>query len=247
MTDPRTSELATEIAVVETDVRAELRLLGRALVAYGLIGIGLGLVGLVLAVGLVARLGSATGTLVPRLDALGTSLRSVATAMEDGAASSRVAASTIETTTPSIRGLAGTVDATVPTLRGMGGTLEGFDVFGARPLAAAGGRFTELADDLRNLGPQLRGLADGLAPNAATLRRTSDSMARVADELRAAGGIVGGGLYGWLVGLVGLLVVALLAWVLAPALGALVLGRWLLRRGDRLGRTGERVGPSGGR
>lgn len=211
-----------------SELRAGLRLLGRALVGYGIAGLVLGGLGLLLALTLLLRFADATGSLVPRLTALGDSIDAIATAMDDAAATSRTAAATIETTTPAVEGLAATVEATGPTLGRMGATLESFSLLGARPLAEAGSRFRELSDDLRDLGPQLRGLSSGLRPNAVTLRGTAGSFERVADELRAAARVVGGVTIGTLAALVALLVLALLAWVVAPAVGAIVLGRRIL-------------------
>jgi hypothetical protein len=116
----------------------------------------------------------------------------------------------------------------------MGTALQSLSILGSQPLADAGTQFVALSTDLQDLGPQLRGLSAGLTPNAGTLRESSASFTRLATELRAARDTLSGGsVQGSVVGVLGaalLLIVALIAWVLLPAIGAIVLAVWLLRR-----------------
>lgn len=220
-----------QLTAAESELGRTGRVIGRALVAYGLLGLLLGIAGLAVVAVLATRLALAGGEILPRLAQTGGSLDSVADALEDAAASSRVAASSIETTMPPVEGLADTVDRTGPTLGRIGDTLESFTILGTRPLSDAGARFSELSADLRDLGPQLRGLATGLTPNAESLRGSAESLGAVAAEIRVAARAIEGRSIGGLLGAVVAVILALLlAWVLAPAVGALLLGIWLLRR-----------------
>ncbi|HEX9044301.1 MAG TPA: hypothetical protein VF802_04665 [Candidatus Limnocylindrales bacterium] len=210
------------------------RRLGRGLILYGLVGCVLGALGLLVAAVLLARMVLAGADVLPHVNAIAATIDITAQAMDDAATTSRGAATTIETTMPSVSGLADTVDRTGPTLGRMGETLQSFSILGSQPLVDAGTQFVQLSADLKDLGPQLRGLANGLTPNAVTLRASAASFTRLAAELRAAhdtleGGVVQDSVATVLAATL-LLIVALIAWVLVPAVGALVLGVWLLRR-----------------
>jgi hypothetical protein len=222
------------VSAPTSEFHAGARRLARGLLVYGIAGCVLGAVGLVVALALLARLAIAGGDILPRVDTIAATIDATARAMDDAASTSRSAATTIETTMPSVSGLADTVDRTGPTLGRMGSALQSFSILGSQPLADAGTQFVALSADLKDLGPQLRGLSDGLTPNAATLRESAASFTRLAAELRSArdtlsGGVVQGGVVEVL-GAALLLIVALIAWVLLPAVGAIVLGVWLLRR-----------------
>ncbi|HEX8939865.1 MAG TPA: hypothetical protein VF763_06840 [Candidatus Limnocylindrales bacterium] len=123
--------------------------------------------------------------------------------------------------------------------RSMGATFDGLtaasdvDILGARPLGGLGQGFGQAAGQARDLAATLDALGASLDQDRADLGRSQADLAAIRDEVAAladqveamppfADASAGAGALRWVF-------LALLAWLLVPAVTSLVVGAWLLR------------------
>ncbi len=214
-------------------LRGGLRRLSTGLIAYGLIGIVLALVGAFALswvggrVGAVAdRTGEQVGSIVSTLDETAIVLGSMGT-------SATSFSGTLERTPPAVRQTAATVANLRANLVLVQGQLAAINILGARPLADAANLFGQMATDLDGLDARLEVIAadldanrEALLDNSTKLQSLGTELDGVADDLRA------GSIEESLADVQLILVVLsalLVVWALLPAGGALGLGWWLRR------------------
>jgi hypothetical protein len=218
-----------------TSLRAGLRQLGGGLIAYGLVGLAVALVGLIGLVSVAGRIGGLTERTNTQVVSLVTTIESSATVLTDAGASALSFSVTLERTPPTVHQAAATVADLRANLRDIESQLGSVTILGARPLATTASRFGQMATNLEGLDTRLDLIAtdlgqnrDRLLANARSLSSLGERLSTIADELRA--GFVEDSVAD-ISSVLTILLALLVLWALVPAVGALALGWWL--RGPR--------------
>ena len=214
-------------------LRGGLRRLSTGLIAYGVAGLAVALLGLV-ALGWTA--GRVAG-LADRVDVeatqLATTLDRTADTLRSAGSSAITFSVTLERTPPSVRQAAETIRNLRPNLQAIESQLSSINILGSRPLADAARLFGDMATDLQGLDTRLDLIADDLGTNRDALLRNADSLDALADRTeimaeRVHTGFFQGGLDDLRIVLV-LTILVFVGWTAVPAIGALALGVWLRR------------------
>lgn len=210
-----------------------LRRLATGLVAYGIVGLLVAVVGLVALTRTADRLGTVAGGLSGEVDRLGRILDRTATALDGAATTADGFSATVDRTSPTVRRAASAVAAIGPRLRALETEAKSVSILGTRPLAGIGGLFGEIAVQIDGLDAELTAIADQLTANQGALVDNAASLGRLAAEVRSleerltSEGVVEG-----LDDAEGLVLLALglfVTWSALPAFAALALGIWLRR------------------
>lgn len=215
-------------------LRRGLRRLSTGLIAYGVVGVLLALIGaFALAwvggrVGAIAdRTGEQIGSIVSTLDQTAIVLSSMGT-------SATSFSGTLERTPPAVRQTAQTVANLRENLILVQGQLSAINILGARPLANAANLFGQMAVDLEGLDTRLEVIAADLDDNRAALVENSTRLQALGTELDGVADDLRGGTIEESLADVELILIVLSAllivWALLPAVGALGLGWWLRRQ-----------------
>ena len=207
--------------------------LSRGLIAYGVLGL------LVAVVGLGTLIW--TGTTVTAFDArmtreseeLGRTLRRAATALEDASTSAESFRTTLDATPPSIRQAAQTVRNLRPRLLGLQAQAGAINILGSQPLGGIGELFGQMATDLEGLDEQLDTIAGQLGTNQEALVRNARSLGETASQLDAFAERIEDGLITQSIGdlrtILGAVLAMLIVAMALPSLGALAFGLWIRR------------------
>jgi hypothetical protein len=214
-------------------LRGGLRRLSGGLIAYGIAGLAVALLGLV-ALGWTA--GRVAG-LADRVDAeatqLAITLDRTADTLRAAGSSAITFAVTLERTPPSVRQTAETIRNLRPNLQAIESQLSSISILGTRPLADAARLFGEMASDLQGLDTRLDLIANDLGTDRDSLLRNAESLNELADRTevvaeRVRTGFIQDGLEDLRIVLV-LTILVFVGWTAVPAIGTLVLGLWLRR------------------
>ncbi len=207
--------------------------LSRGLIAYGIVGLLVALLGLGTLLWTAGAVGGFNDRVADESEQLGATLRGTARALDDASRTAETFESTLEQTPPSVRQAAQTIRNLRPRLVALQAQAGAIEIFGSRPLGSIGELFGQMAVDLEGLDDQLDRIADSLGGNQESLRTNARSLAALADELsgfadRLDGGVVTDSLSE--VRTILALVLAVLVVAMAvPAAGALAFGLWLRR------------------
>lgn len=214
-------------------LRGGLRRLSTGLIAYGLIGLVVALLGLIALAWAGGRVSAVADSVDVEVEQMTVTLDRTADSLHDAGALAGSFAVTLERTPPSVRQAAATIRDLRPNLEQIGVQLRSFEIFGSAPLAGPGGVFQEMATGMRDLDTQLETIAadldtdrGALVANARSLTEAGDQTAILADRVRA------GFIQESLDDIRAVLTVAiavLVGWAAIPAMGALLLGLWLRR------------------
>lgn len=192
------------------------RAAGIGLTAYGLIGIVLIAVTLLVGGAALGRVERLTGSLNGTLTAAATTARSSVKALgnlQEGVATSSTAA----------HDASGLVDQASATSAQLGAAMT-LSILGAQPLLPMAASFNDLSTQLHGLSGDLRSIGSALDTSASDLEGLQLDMERLTTRLESldtSSGIVTGGN-------LRLALLALLTWLAIPALGSLLLGIALL-------------------
>ena len=214
-------------------LRRGLRRLSTGLIAYGVVGLLLALIGAFALTWVGGRVGAVADRTGEQVDSIVTTLDQTAIVLSSMGTSATSFSGTLERTPPAVRQTAQTVANLRQNLVLVQGQLSAINILGARPLANAANLFGQMAVDLEGLDTRLEVIATDLDNNRAALLANSASLQSlgteldgVADDLRA------GAIEESLADVQLILVVLsalLIVWALLPAAGALFLGWWLRR------------------
>jgi hypothetical protein len=210
-----------------------LRRLPVGLIAYGVGGLVIGAIGLVVLLGAVGAVGRASGNISGDVDQLGGLLDRTATALDDAAGTARGFSGTVERTGPTVRQAATAIHDIGPRLRDLESQTNAIEILGSRPLSSLSGLFGQIATQLEGLDTQLATIADDLAANQGVLTTNATSLGDLATEVRSlrtrlSVDDIGAGLDSAKSLLIAILALFVMG-VAAPAIGALALGLWLRR------------------
>ena len=186
--------------------------IGLALVAYGGVGILLVATALVAGWGGIARIDAALGSAAQAsatIDAVADAFAGFDTSLEAAARSAEHAA-------VATRDASGTASRLADAMS--------LNIFGAQPLLPLANDFRRQSADLRTIASDLEQLGGSLAKDRLEVGRIHDHVSALSARVGAFGGGSAPGMG------IGVLLVALLAWIGAQAAAAVALGIVLLRR-----------------
>lgn len=224
------------------DLRTGLRRLSTGLIAYGVIGLAIAILGLVASLSLGTRVDGLVDRSSEQLDTVIATLDETAAALSDAGTSAVSFSVTLERTPPTVRQAAQTVGNLQGNLRTVEGQLASLSILGTRPLADVAALFGQMSSDLEGLDTRLGLIADdlednrvALLANARSLAAMGERLAGIADDLQGSGASLeptGSGLrssFDDLRATITILALIVVAWAALPAIGALALGWWLRR------------------
>lgn len=224
------------------DVRTGLRRFSTGLIAYGLVGSVIAILGVVALLSLGTRVDGLVDRTSEQVDTVIATLDETAAALSQAGTSAVSFSVTLERTPPTVRQAAQTVGNLQGNLRTVEGQLASLSILGTRPLADVAALFGQMSSDLDGLDTRLGLIADdlednrdALLANARSLRAMGDRLAGIANDLRGSGGPVEDADSGFrssfedLRAMLTILALILVAWAALPAIGALAMGWWLRR------------------
>ena len=194
------------------------RTVGRLLVAYGVIGFALVLVGALIGFDLAGRVEGLSGTATATLTAASRATDATADAFVDVDASLEEARASSESAAMLAREASG-------TLRSLAAAMD-LSIFGAQPLAPLAGEFEASADQAAELADTLDRVGSSLGDTRADVARIGPELTALSEELTALGDqpeSVSAAVP------LRLFVVLLLVWLVMQAGGSLFAGVVLLR------------------
>jgi hypothetical protein len=213
--------------------RLGLHRIAAGLIAYGILGLAVALVGLAVVATTVGRLGSLGDSLPGEVERLTVILDRTADALDEAGETATSFSGTIDRTGPAVRQAATAVRDIVPQLRALESQAGAISIFGSQPLAPLGQLFGQIAGELDGLDAQLDTIAGQLTANRGALVTNAESLGALAGEIRSLGGRLESGGdtdgIGDVSGAVAALAIVLLILAAIPAAGALALGVWLRR------------------
>jgi hypothetical protein len=221
-------------------VRRAADMLSRGLIAYGLIGMLVALIGLGTLFWTGATVAGFNDRMTSESQELGATLRRAATALDNASDTARSFRTTLDATPPSVRQAAQTIRNLRPRLLGLQQQASSLNILGSQPLLGIGELFGQMATDLEGLDGQLDGIADQLGGNQEALETNARSLAGTATQLDEFADRIDDGLITESVGdmrtILGVVLAMLVVAIAVPAGGALAFGLWIrreLRRGLR--------------
>jgi len=214
-------------------LRGGLRRLSTGLIAYGVLGLVLALVGGFALTWVGGRVGGIADRTSEQVESIVSTLDQTALVLESMGTSATSFSGTLERTPPAVRQTAVTVANLRANLTLVQGQLAAINILGARPLADAANLFGQMAADLEGLDTRLETIATDLDNNRAALTDNSARLKSLGTELGGvADGLRAGPIEESLADVQLILVVMsilLIGWTALPAAGALGLGWWLRR------------------
>jgi hypothetical protein len=211
--------------------RRGLTRLANALIVYGVIGLLAAAIGLAALMAASARIGSLGERIVSEAVSLDAIIDRTADVLDDAATTAESFGPTVGQTSATVDGAATAIRDIEPRLRDLETQAAAIEIFGNRPVAPLGQLFGQIANDISGLDEQLDGIATELGENEAALTANATSLAALADLVRAyterlkpeaidAGIDESRRLL--------LMTLALfIGWTTVPALGSLIVGRWM--------------------
>jgi hypothetical protein len=214
-------------------LRGGLSRLATGLIAYGLIGLAVAVLGLVVLGWASGRIAGLADTVDAEASQLVVTLDRTADALHDAGTSATAFASTLERTPPSVRQAAQTIRTLKPNLESIGAQLGSINILGTQPLSGPAQLFGEMAADLEGLDTRLDLIADDLDTDRSALLQNADSLRGLGDRTelladRVRTGFIQGGLDDLRAVLI-LTILVFAGWTAVPAAGALAMGVWLRR------------------
>lgn len=214
-------------------LRRGLRRLSTGLIAYGLVGLALALIGAFALAWVGGRVGAVADRTGDQVESIVSTLDETAIVLSSMGISATSFSGTLERTPPAVRQTAQTVANLRANLILVEGQLGAINILGARPLANAATLFGQMAVDLEGLDARLEVIAtdlddnrEALLDNSTKLQALGIELDGVADDLR--GGTIEESLADVQL-ILTVLSALLIVWAALPAGGALGLGWWIRR------------------
>jgi hypothetical protein len=225
--------------------RRGLLRLSNALIVYGVIGLLAALIGFAALISASGRIGSLGDRIISEAVSLDAIIDQTADVLDDAATTATSFSPTVRQTSASVGAAAVALRDIEPRLRDMEAQANAIEIFGARPVAALGQLFGQIATDISGLDDQLDGIATEMGGTEAALTANAESLGALSDLVRAyKGRLKPAAIDAGIDEARGLLLMTLalfIAWTAVPAVGSLIVGRWMRRLVE-----GERVGPTVG-
>jgi hypothetical protein len=231
--DPSGRVLVPDSELRMGDLRPGLRRLANGLVAYGVVGLIVTLLGLVALAWVGGRIGELSERTAARVTQVAETLDATSQALTDASDTAKTFATTLTTTVAAVDAAGGRVRELEPTLADLESQFRSVNILGAQPLSRAADVVGSIHGTLAGLDTQLSAVADSLRNGHDRLTANGSSLAVLGSKIGALGddlrsGIVEDSLADVrAIVTVTMLVVAI--WAAVPAIGALVVGMWLRR------------------
>jgi hypothetical protein len=216
-----------------TDWRRGLLRLANALIVYGVIGLLATAIGIAALISASGRIGSLGERIVSEAVSLDAIIDRTAAVLNDAAATARSFAPTVKQTSGTVRSAAVAIRDIEPRLRDLETQANAIDIFGSKPVAPLGQLFGQIAGDISGLDDQLDGIATEMDRNETALTANSASLGALADLVGAyKGRLKPAAIDAGIEDARRLLLITLalfIGWTAIPAVGSLIVGRWMRR------------------
>jgi len=211
--------------------RLGLARLATALIVYGIIGLIAAAIGFVALIAASGRIGSLGDRIVSEAVSLDAIIVRTADVLDDAAATAASFGPTVAQTSATVRDAASAVHDIGPRLLDLETQADAIEIFGSRPVAPLGQLFGKIASDISGLDEQLDGIATEMGRNEAALTANAASLRTLADLVRAYTGrlkpeAIDAGI-DEARRLLLLTLALFIGWTAVPAVGALIVGRWM--------------------
>jgi hypothetical protein len=216
-----------------TEWRRGLLRLANALIVYGVIGLLATAIGIAALISASGRIGSLGERIVSEAVSLDAIIDRTAAVLNDAAATARSFAPTVKQTSGTVRSAAVAIRDIEPRLRDLETQANAIDIFGSKPVAPLGQLFGQIAGDISGLDDQLDGIATEMDRNETALTANSASLGALADLVGAyKGRLKPAAIDAGIEDARRLLLITLalfIGWTAIPAVGSLIVGRWMRR------------------
>ena len=213
--------------------RRGLLQLANALIVYGVIGLLATAIGIAALISASGRIGSLGERIVSEAVSLDAIIDRTAAVLNDAAATARSFAPTVKQTSGTVRSAAVAIRDIEPRLRDLETQANAIDIFGSKPVAPLGQLFGQIAGDISGLDDQLDGIATEMDRNETALTANSASLGALADLVGAyKGRLKPAAIDAGIEDARRLLLITLalfIGWTAIPAVGSLIVGRWMRR------------------
>jgi hypothetical protein len=220
--------------------RRGLARLANALMVYGVIGLVAAAIGIAALLAASARIGSLGERIVSEAVSLDAIINRTAGVLDDAATTAGSFGPTVGQTATTVTEAATALRDIEPRLRDLETQANAIEIFGNRPVAPLGQLFGQIATDISGVDDQLDGIASELGRNEAALTANARSLGALADLVRAyTGRVKPEAIDAGIDDARRLLLITLalfIGWTAVPAVGSLIVGRWMhaLVRLDRV-------------
>ena len=216
-----------------TEWRRGLWRLANALIVYGVIGLLAAAIGVAALVAASGRIGLLGERIVSEAVSLDTIIDQTAGVLDDAATTAESLGPTVERTSATVRSAAVALRDIEPRLRDLETQANAIEIFGQRPVAPLGQLFGQIAGDISGLDDQLDGIATEMGQNQSALTANARSLGALADLVRAyKGHLEPAAIDAGIDEARRLLLLTLalfIGWTAVPAVGSLIVGRWMRR------------------
>ncbi len=213
------------------------RRLSQGLIAYGLVALGVAIIGFGAMVWVNGRISTIRADAEASVAQAATTMELAATVLRGASTTAQSFSGTAEQTRQAVSAAVATVAEARSDLSTLEAQLRSVSVLGATPLASSADAVGRIAASLDGIESQipvvadsLRGNRDALAGNAAALSDLADGTAALAARLEPG---VGQDAFGDVQQVIAVTLLMFAAWSCVPAIGAIGLGVWL--RGELAG------------
>lgn len=221
------------MTAAEAEWRRGLVRLANALIAYGVIGLVAAAVGIAALFAASGRIGAMGERIVSEAVSLDAIIVLTADVLDDAATTAGTFGPTVKQTSVTVSEAAGAIRGIEPRLRDLETQANAIEIFGQRPVAPLGQLFGQIATDVSGLDEQLDGIATEMGRNEAALTANAESLGALADLVRAyKGRLKPDAIDAGIDDARRLLLLTLglfIGWTAVPALGSLIVGRWIRR------------------
>ena len=213
--------------------RRGLLRLANALIVYGVIGLLAAAIGLAALISASSRIGSLGERIVSEAVSLDAIIVLTADVLDDAARTAGTFGPTVKQTSVTVSQAAGAIRDIEPRLRDLETQANAIEIFGQRPVAPLGQLFGQIATDVSGLDEQLDGIATEMGRNEEALTANAASLGALADLVRAyKGRLQPAAIDAGIDDARRLLLLTLalfIGWTAVPAVGSLIVGRWMRR------------------
>jgi hypothetical protein len=221
----------SEETLLVVEWRHGLARLANALIVYGVIGLLAAAIGLAALVAASARIGSLGEKIVSEAVSLDAIIDQTADVLDDAATTAAGFGPTVGQTSLTVREAATALRDIEPRLRDVEAQANAIEIFGNRPVAPLGQLFGQIANDISGLDDQVDGIATELGRNEAALTANAESLDALADIVRAyTSRVKPDAIDAGIDDARRLLLITLalfIGWTAVPAVGSLIVGRWM--------------------
>jgi hypothetical protein len=207
--------------------------LSRGLIAYGIVGLAVTAIGLGALVWANDRVGHLHAEFDATIGRLATTMEVAAFVLHGASSTATSFSTTVDQSAGAVAAAAGTITEARAALTALEAQLRSVSILGATPLSSPADAVGRIAASMDGLDGRVslvadgaRGSRDALAANATALGDLAESTRSLAASLGAGAGTDA---FGQAQQVIAVTLLALVAWSLVPAVGALVLGVWLRR------------------